>query len=618
LWIGLGCLVLLAMYLAGGHFYRGAWKALKSGQTNMDTLIALGTGAAWLYSMVIILLPDLVPASSRFQYFEAAILILGFVNLGSALELRARGKTSQAIRQLLGLQVRDAIVLREGQEILLPIADIVGGDQLLVKPGQHVPVDGVVLAGTSHVDESMLTGEPMPVAKSAGDTVTGGTINQVGSLTIQATRVGKDTALARIIQLVREAQNSKPAIARLADRIASIFVPAVLCLTLVSALAWYFLGPEPKISYILVTSMSILIIACPCALGLATPMSIMVGVGRAAGMGILVRNGEALQRTSQLTTIVFDKTGTLTMGKPAVSFISSLSMPEDQLLGLAAAVEQHSEHPLAAAILSAARDRQVTTNSVSEFVANPGGGVSGIVNNRLILIGNHDFLRLHHIEPGESQSLADQQAALGATPVFVVVDGSVAGLISISDTVKPDSAAAIGRLKAMQIQTVMLTGDNLVTARAVAAELGIDKVIANVKPDQKASCITKLQAAGETVGMVGDGINDSPALAEADVGFAMGGGTDIALETADIALLRGSIRGVIDAIAISRLTMTNIRQNLVGAFLYNALCIPIAAGILFPFFGILLSPVFAGAAMAMSSVTVVTNANRLRYTRIVS
>jgi len=616
LWIGLGLLTLLVMYLAGGHFYRGAIKALGSGQSNMDTLIALGTGAAWLYSMLIIVFPELVPAASRFQYFEAAILIIGFVNLGSALELRARGKTSQAIRQLLGLQAKDAIVVRDDIEITVPLAEIVIGDIVVVKPGQHVPVDGTVVSGSSHLDESMLTGEPMPVEKLPGHKVTGGTINQLGMLTIEAVRIGNDTALARIIKLVREAQNTKPSIARLTDKIASIFVPCVIGIAVMTMGLWFFLGPDPKIQYMLITTMSVLIIACPCALGLATPMSIMVGVGRAASRGIIVRNGEALQQASRLTTIVFDKTGTLTKGKPSVGQIHSPLKPEDELLQLAASLETNSEHPLALAIVREAESRNLDLSAVEDFVVSLGGGVTGKIDNEQVTIGNRDFIDSSGVDGSVMQSVADQQAEEGATPVFVVIDGVLSGVISISDQLKEDSIVAVNRLVSMGLTPVMLTGDNAVTANFVAAEIGIEKVYANVRPEDKANLVRKLQASGELVGMVGDGINDSPALAIADVGFAMGDGTDIALESADIALMKDSVLSVVEAIGLSRLTMANIRQNLTGAFLYNALCIPVAAGILFPFFGILLSPVFAGAAMAMSSVTVVTNANRLRYARL--
>jgi Cu+-exporting ATPase len=615
-WLSVGILTVITMYVAGGHFYRGALKSFMSGTFNMDTLIALGTGAAWLYSMLIVMFPEIIPAASRHVYFEAAILIIGFVNLGSALELRARGKTSQAIRQLLGLQVKEAVVIRDGQEIVVPLAEISAGDKLRVKPGEKIPVDGKVIEGHSSVDEAMLTGEAMPVSKSKGDAVTGGTVNQLGSIIIEAVRVGRETALARIIQLVRQAQNSKPAIGRLTDRIAAVFVPLVLGIAALTAFIWWLVGPEPQLSYMLVTTMSVLIIACPCALGLATPMSIMVGVGRAAGEGVLIRNGEALQTASKLTAVVFDKTGTLTVGKPGVSFIHSKTLSDEEVIELAAGLEQASEHPLAAAIVGSARARNISLPQVREFAVTPGGGVTGYIKDRSVLLGNTTLLKSHDIEPGELREIAEQQAAKSATPVYLAVQGEAVAVLGITDQLKEDSIAAVARLKSMGLKTIMLTGDNNHTAQSVAEELALDDVIAEVLPGDKAAVIHELMRNGDVVGMIGDGINDSPALAAADVGFAMGCGTDIALETADVALMRDSVFGVVEAIGISKLTMTNIRQNLTGAFLYNILCIPIAAGVLFPFTQILLSPVFAGAAMAMSSVTVVTNANRLRITKL--
>jgi Cu+-exporting ATPase len=615
-WLIVGLLTLTTMYVAGGHFYRGALRSFMSGTFNMDTLIALGTGTAWLYSMMIVLFPEIIPAESRHVYFEAAILIIGFVNLGSALELRARGKTSQAIRQLLGLQVKEAVVIRDGQEVVVPLDEISRGDRLRVKPGEKIPVDGKVIEGHSSVDEAMLTGEAMPVSKSIGDPVTGGTVNQLGSIIIEAVRVGRDTALARIIQMVRQAQNSKPAIGRLTDQIAAVFVPLVMCVAVITAFTWWLVGPEPQLSYMLVTTMSVLIIACPCALGLATPMSIMVGVGRAAGVGVLIRNGEALQTASKLTAVVFDKTGTLTVGKPGVSVIYSPTLSDDEVIELAAGLEQASEHPLAAAIIEAARERNVTLPSVQKFSVIPGEGVTGYVQEKSVMLGNAALLKSHHVDPGEFDAIALQQAAKSATPVYLVVEGKTVAVLGVTDQLKEDSVAAVARLKSMGLKTIMLTGDNSHTARSVAEDLALDDVIAEVLPGDKAAVIQELMRNGEVVGMIGDGINDSPALAAADVGFAMGCGTDIALETADVALMRDSVFGVVEAIGISKLTMTNIKQNLTGAFAYNILCIPIAAGVLFPFTQLLLSPVFAGAAMAMSSVTVVTNANRLRIARL--
>jgi Cu+-exporting ATPase len=615
-WLIIGGLTLTCMYVAGGHFYRGALRSFISGTFNMDTLIALGTGTAWLYSMLIVIFPEIIPVASRHVYFEAAILIIGFVNLGSALELRARGKTSQAIRQLLGLQVKEAIVIRDGQEILVPLAEISTGDRLRVKPGETIPVDGEVIEGYSSVDEAMLTGEAMPVSKSVGDAVTGGTVNQLGSIVIEAIRVGRDTALARIIQMVRQAQNSKPAIGRLTDQIAAVFVPLVLGIAALTAFVWWLVGPEPQLSFMLVTTMSVLIIACPCALGLATPMSIMVGVGRAAGEGVLIRNGEALQTASKLTAVVFDKTGTLTVGKPGVSFIHSKTLSDDAVIELAAGLEQASEHPLAVAIVDAANDRNMELPQVQKFAAIPGEGVRGSIQDSSVMLGNATLLQSHGIDPGIYREIAEQQAAKSATPVYLAVEGEPVAVVGITDQLKEDSVAAVARLKSMGLKTIMLTGDNNRTAQSVAEELALDDVIAEVLPGDKAAVIKDLMQKGEVVGMIGDGINDSPALAAADVGFAMGCGADIALETADVALMRDSVFGVVEAIGISKLTMANIKQNLTGAFAYNMLCIPIAAGVLYPFTELLLSPVFAGAAMAMSSVTVVANANRLRIARL--
>lgn len=615
-WLGVGLLTFATMYVAGGHFYRGALKSFESGTFNMDTLIAMGTGTAWLYSMLIVIFPEIIPAASRHVYFEAAILIIGFVNLGSALELRARGKTSQAIRALLGLQVKEAVVIRDGQEIVVPLAEISIGDRLRVKPGEKIPVDGEVIEGHSSVDEAMLTGEAMPVSKSIGDPVTGGTVNQLGSIIITAVRVGKETALARIIQMVRQAQNSKPAIGRLTDRIAAVFVPLVLGIAALTAFVWWLVGPAPQLSYMLVTTMSVLIIACPCALGLATPMSIMVGVGRAAGQGVLIRNGEALQTASKLTAVVFDKTGTLTVGKPSVSFMHSTTLSDAEVIELAAGLEQASEHPLAVAIVNEAHARNIELPEVQKFSVVPGEGVSGKVQDKNVLLGNAALLQSHNIDPGDFREIAQQQAAKSATPVYLVLEGKPVAVIGITDQLKEDSIAAVARLKSMGLKTIMLTGDNQRTAHSIADELALDDVIAEVLPEDKATVIQELMQKGEVVGMIGDGINDAPALAAADVGFAMGCGTDIALETADVALMRDSVFGVVEAIGISKLTMANIKQNLTGAFVYNILCIPVAAGVLFPFTHLLLSPVFAGAAMAMSSVTVVANANRLRIARI--
>ncbi len=608
---------LLVLYYSGGRFYSGAWQSFRNHNANMDTLIALGTGAAWLYSTAILLYPQLVPAQARHVYFEAAVIIIALINFGSALEMRARGKTSQAIKRLIGLQPRTARVVRDGVEQDVPI-DSVGLDETLrVRPGEKLPVDGVVIDGQSSVDESMLTGEPMPVNKVAGSAVTGGTLNVSGSFLYRATRIGEDTALARIIALVRQAQNSKPAIGRLVDRIAAVFVPGVLIIALLTFMAWLNFGPAPQASYTLVTTMTVLIIACPCALGLATPISIMVGVGRAAEQGILIRNGDALQRAGDLSCVVLDKTGTVTMGKPAVIAVHTADgWSQAQIVDYAAAVERGSEHPLAAAILQEAQRRGGVVLDSDNFSALAGHGAAAEVQGRRVMCGSARYLQGAGVETQVFAGLQAQLSAQAATPVYLAVDGVAVGLLAVADPVKADAAAAVRMMHAQGLQVVLLTGDVRATAEAVAAQLGIDQVIAEVLPQDKAQHVARLQQAGAVVGMVGDGINDAPALARADVGFAIGTGTDVAIESADVTLMGGALRGVVDAIDISRATVRNIQQNLFGAFIYNALGIPVAAGVLYPSWGILLDPVLAGAAMALSSVTVVSNANRLRWYKV--
>ena len=614
-WYGLiaGIATLVVLVYSGGHFFRGAWKSLRNHNANMDTLIALGTGAAWLYSMAVVIAPHLVPSRAQHAYFEAAAVIIALINLGQALEMRARGKTSQAIKRLIGLQPRTARVVREGRELDIPIEEVGLDETLRVRPGEKIPVDGVILDGHSSVDESMLTGEPLPVSKKAGDAVTGGTLNTTGSFLFRARRIGEDTVLARIIEMVRRAQNSKPAIGRLADRISAVFVPSVLLVAVATFLIWFNVGPTPVVSYALVATMTVLIIACPCALGLATPISIMVGVGKAAEFGILIRNGEALQQASRLTTVVLDKTGTVTEGRPAVvALLPAAGMSEAELLQLAASVEAGSEHPLAQAVVDAAKARQLAPLAASGFEAVSGFGVRAQVGGRQVLLGNPRFLENSGIDAAALHDQATAAALVGQTPIHVAVDGKAAGIVAIADPVKSDSKQAIARLHALGLKVVMLTGDNAATAQAVAGQVGVDEVIAEVLPQDKAAKVAALQARGEIVGMVGDGINDAPALAQSDVGFAIGTGTDVAIESADVALMRGSLHGVADAIAVSGATVRNIRQNLFGAFVYNSLGIPVAAGLLYPLFGVLLNPMIAGAAMAMSSVTVVSNANRLR------
>lgn len=630
-WLVMGLATLGVMVYSGGRFYRGAWKSFLNHNANMDTLIALGTGAAWVFSMIILLLPSLVPESARHVYFEAAAIIIALINFGSALELRARGKTSQAIQRLIGLTPKTARVVRDGKEIDIPIEDVGLNDTLRVRPGEKIAVDGVIIEGHSTVDESMLSGEPMPVGKAEQDEVVGGTINKSGTFLFQAKRIGKDTALARIIELVRQAQNTKPAIGRLADKISAVFVPTVMIIAVLTCLVWFNfaealgvdvlgisgingMGAASRVSYMLVTTMTVLIIACPCALGLATPISIMVGVGKAAEYGVLIRQGDALQRAGQITTVVLDKTGTVTEGRPSVTTLLPVgNWSEERLLCIAASIEAGSEHPLAEAVVNAAKQKDVELMPIEEFAAIAGHGVSARVDGQRVLFGNSKFMQDNHIQLGALADSAKLLSAGAQTPMFLAVDDQLAGIVAVADPVKADSRAAIKRLQAEGIRVVMLTGDNRATAEAVAREVGVDEVIAEVLPADKSHKIAELQVDQAVIGMVGDGINDAPALARADVGFAIGTGTDVAIESADITLMRGSLHGVADAIAISKVTVRNIKQNLFGAFVYNALGIPLAAGILFPFTGLLLNPIIAGAAMAMSSVTVVSNANRLRW-----
>ncbi|MGM0412337.1 MAG: heavy metal translocating P-type ATPase [Pseudomonadota bacterium] len=610
LWLAIGIGVAAVMVHAGAHFYSGAWKAFRVHNANMDTLIALGTGAAWVYSMAVAAFPEAVPSLARHAYFEASVLILAFINLGQALEMRARGRTSAAIRRLLGMQPRTARVIRDGQEQDVAIEEVGLEETVRVRPGERIPVDGTILDGESAVDESMLTGEPMPVSKGPGDSVAGGTTNTTGSFLFRAERIGEDTALARIIKLVRQAQASKPAIGRLADRVAAVFVPAVLLIAIATFLAWYNLGPEPVVSYALVATVTVLVIACPCALGLATPLSLMVGVGKAAESGILIRRGEALQQAGAITTVVLDKTGTVTEGAPAVTEVIAAG-DEATLLRLAAGAEAGSEHPLAAAVVAAARERAIEPPRAEGFEAVSGRGVTARVDGQSVFVGRPEAATL----PEAWQARVDAARGRGETPVLVTVDGEPAGILVVADPVRADSAAAIERLHRRGIRVALVTGDHEVTARAVAERVGIDTVFAGVPPEAKADRVADLQGGGEVVAMVGDGINDAPALARADVGFAIGTGTDVAIESADITLMRASLHGVAQAVAISRATVRNIKQNLFGAFIYNSLGIPVAAGILYPVTGLLLSPIIAGAAMAASSVTVVTNANRLRLFR---
>ncbi|MCC1497487.1 heavy metal translocating P-type ATPase [Alcanivorax sp. 1008] len=614
-WLLVGLLTLAVLVIAGGHFFVGAWKAAVHHNANMDTLIAIGTGTAWLYSMVAVLAPSLLPEQARHVYFEASVMIVGFINMGLALELRARGRSGQAIKRLLGLRATTARrVDDDGSEEDVDIALVVTGMRLRVRPGEKIAVDGVVESGSTLVDESMLTGEPMPVSKQAGDMVSAGTINQQGSLIYRATRVGKDTALAQIIALVKKAQGSRPPIGRLADQVSAVFVPVVMLVAIGAALAWFNVGPEPRASYAMVALTTVLIIACPCALGLATPMSVMVGVGKAAESGILIRQGAALQTASQLTTIVLDKTGTITQGKPSVTDVFSYAdWSRDKVLALAAALENASEHPLAFAVLEAAKEQSLPALDVSDFIAENGKGVQASYQGGVARIGNLRWLADLGIDASAATADAAGIAEQAGTPLFLAMDKTLIGVIGVRDQIKTDARAAVARMHARGLKVVMITGDVRSTAEAIGKQAGIDEVIAEVLPADKALHVRALRDKGERVAMVGDGINDAPALAEADVGFAIGTGTDVAIESAGITLMGGSLHGVVDAIAVSSATVRNIRQNLVGAFLYNVLGIPVAAGLLYPVTGMMFSPVIAGLAMSLSSVTVVSNANRLRF-----
>ncbi|HDZ9833894.1 TPA: copper-exporting P-type ATPase CopA [Yersinia enterocolitica] len=609
-WLIVGIITLLVMIFAGGHFYRNAWVSLKNGSATMDTLVALGTGAAWIYSITVNIWPDVFPMEARHLYYEASAMIIGLINLGHAMEQRARQRSSNALERLLDLAPPTARLVSDEGEKLIPLADVQLGMTLRLTTGDRVPVDGEIVQGEVWMDEAMLTGEPIPQQKSTGDVVHAGTQVQDGTVLFRANAIGSQTTLARIIKLVRQAQSSKPEIGKLADRISAVFVPTVVAIAVIAGLIWYFFGPQPQLVYTLVVATTVLIIACPCALGLATPMSIISGVGRAAEFGVLVRDADALQQASNLDTLVFDKTGTLTEGHPQVVAIHTFNgVSEQQALEWAAALETGSNHPLARAILQ--RAEGLTLATVNQFRTLRGLGVSGEVDGVALLLGNNRLLEEQQIDTSELQSLIQQQAESGATPVILTAQGKPAALLSIRDPLRSDSISALQRLHQRGYNLVMLTGDNPITANAIAKEAGIDQVIAGVLPDGKAEAIKQLQAAGHKVAMIGDGINDAPALAQADVGIAMGGGSDIAIETAAITLMRHSLHGVADAVELSKATLRNMKQNLLGAFFYNALGIPIAAGILFPFTGTLLSPVVAGAAMALSSITVVSNANRL-------
>jgi Cu+-exporting ATPase len=600
---------------AGRGFYAAAWAAAKHGGTNMNTLVVLGTSVAYGYSAFVTLWPTLA-ARWGFPYnlyYETAVIIIALILMGRWLEARAKKQTSAAIKALMGLQAKTARVIRNGVEQDIPIASVQAGDLVRVRPGEKVPVDGIVTEGRSALDESMLTGESLPVEKAPGDEVIGATLNKTGSFVFKATKVGKDTALAQIVRLVEEAQGSKAPMQRLADTISGYFVPVVLILAALTFVGWMLLGPEPRLTYAITAAISVLIIACPCALGLATPTAIMVGTGKAAENGVLIRGGEALEQTRRISAIVLDKTGTLTRGKPAVTqVIATNGVSEDELLRLAAAAEVGSEHPLGEAIVVKAKQQNLSLPAVSDFASVTGKGITARVEGRTLALGNRALMQQLGVELNGLGDQATTLAREGATPMYVAADGQAAGVIAVADTLKPESAEAVAQLKALGLEVWMLTGDNRATAEAIAREVGIDQVIAEVLPEQKAEQVKTLQRQGKVVAMVGDGINDAPALAQADLGIAIGTGTDVAMAASDVTLIGGDLRNIVTAIALSRKTVGAIKQGLGWAFGYNVILIPVAMGALFPFFGVLLSPVLAAAAMAMSSVSVVTNALRLR------
>jgi len=613
LWLILFSLTTPVLIYSGRQFYIGAWKAMKHRTADMNTLIALGTGAAYLYSLVATFFPNFLPETMRHVYYDTTAVIITLILFGRLLEAKAKGLTSEAIKKLMGLKPKTARVVHNGNEKDIPIDKVQVGDLVIVRPGERIPVDGQVISGNSSVDESMLTGESMPVKKEPGDDVIGATINKTGSFQFRATKVGKDTALAQIIRLVQEAQGSKAPIQRMADFVASIFVPVVIAIAVVSFIFWLSFGPEPSLIYALITLVTVLIIACPCALGLATPTSIMVGTGKGAENGILIKSAEALETAHKIDTVILDKTGTITVGKPTVTDIISLNnFDEYDILSMAAAVEQYSEHPLAEAIFSRAREKGLKLLKVENLKALPGFGVEAQLNGTNILLGNLKLMQERGFDSSPFKEHTIKLAAEGKTTTLVAFNNKAIGLVAVADPIKDDSAKAIKNLQHIGIEVVMLSGDNKRTAEGIARKLGIKRVLAEVLPDEKTTHVKMLQQEGKIVAMVGDGINDAPALAQADVGIAIGTGTDIAMEASDITLIKGNLTGVVTAIQLSKATMRNIKQNLFGSFIYNTLGIPIAAGVLYPFLGILLNPMFAAAAMAASSVTVVSNALRLR------
>jgi len=602
-------------FWAGLQFYVGFWKATKNKTSDMNTLIAVGTSAAYLYSLIVTFVPHwiMVRGLEMMVYYDTSAAIIVLILLGRFFEARAKGKTSEAIKKLIGLQPKTARVIRDGHEVDIPVEEVTPGDIVVVRPGEKIPVDGMIEEGYSSVDESMVTGESLPVEKKTGDAVIGATINKTGMLKFEATKVGRDTVLSQIVRLVQEAQGSKPPIARMADIIASYFVPVVISIAIITFITWYFFGPPPTLTYAFLNFIAVLIIACPCALGLATPTSIMVGTGKGAENGILIRGAEALETAHRLNTIVLDKTGTLTKGKPSVTeVIETKKFKSKEILIYAASAERGSEHPLGEAIVKKAKEEGVNLFDGKDFQAIAGFGIEATVDSKKILLGNAKLMEEKGVGLEGLAEKAQRLSNEGKTSMFLALDGEAAGIIAVADTLKENSKKAVEAFHQMGLEVVMLTGDNERTASAIANQIEVDRVLADVLPEKKAEEVKKLQSEGKKVGMVGDGINDAPALAQADVGIAIGTGTDVAMESSDITLIGGDLRGVVTAIALSKATIRNIKQNLFWAFAYNTILIPVAAGVLFPFFGILLNPIFAAGAMAFSSVTVVSNALRLR------
>lgn len=601
----------------GRQFYAGAVSAARHKTTNMNTLIAVGTSAAYIYSVIATFFPFVfeIKGYSAEAYFDTSATIIVLILLGRLFEARAKGQTSEAIKKLIGLQPKTARIIKDGREMDIAVEDVEIGDIVIVRPGEKIPVDGIIKEGYSSVDESMVTGESIPSEKKTGDTVIGATINKTGSFRFEAARIGKDTMLSHIIRMVQSAQGSKPPIARMADIIASYFVPAVLAVALMTFFVWYLFGPSPSFTYAVLNFIAVLIIACPCALGLATPTSIMVGTGKGAENGILIRSGEALEKAHKINTVVFDKTGTLTKGKPEVTDIISFGLSNEEILLYASSAEKNSEHPLAEAIIKKATAANTAMINPDNFQAVPGHGIKAIINHRAVMLGNIKLMQDEGLDITGLEHDLEVLSEQGKTPMLLSVDRKISGIIAVADTIKEESVKAVKSLHDLGIGIVMITGDNKRTGEAIARQAGIDKVLAEVLPEDKAKEVKKLQAEGKLVAMVGDGINDAPALAQADIGIAIGTGTDVAMESSDITLIGGDLKGVVTAIALSKATMRNIRQNLFWAFAYNVILIPVAAGVLFPFFGLLLNPMLAAAAMGMSSVTVVTNALRLRRFR---